>query len=196
VTGFDGFAEEGLGVAEEVGDATRVGADRVVDLVPGEFGGGLQNGFDGFDEAVDVTRSVAAGDRGAHCAAFGVTDDDNKTDVQVLDGVLDAAEHMIVEDVAGVAQDEQIAEPLVEVELRGEARIGAREDDGKRRLAVGEGGAAGDGLVGMGRCAADKTPVAFELSGERLVRAHGLLGAERARSAKRSERSKGKGEII
>jgi hypothetical protein len=39
------------------------------------------------------------------------------------------------DDVAGDADDEQVAEALVEHDLGGHARIGAAEDDGERLLA-------------------------------------------------------------
>ncbi len=51
-------------------------------------------------------------------AAALVSEHDDQRDGEVLDGVLDAADHGGVEHLAGRADDEQVAEALVEQELR------------------------------------------------------------------------------
>jgi len=53
--------------------------------------------------------------------------------------------------VAGHAHHEQIAEPLVEDYLWRYSRIGAGDDDSKRRLPASERFASGGALAGMGR---------------------------------------------
>ena len=53
-----------------------------------------------------------------------------------LGGELDAADLGGRDDVAGDADDEQVAESLIEDQLRGHARIGAAEDDGEGLLAA------------------------------------------------------------
>ena len=51
---------------------------------------------------------------------------------------LDAADLRRRDDIAGDADDEQIAEPLVEHDFRRHARVGTAKDDGERFLARGD----------------------------------------------------------
>lgn len=85
---------------------------------------------------------------------------------------------MVIEHVAGVAQHEQVAEALVEVEFGRDARVGAREDNRKRRLAFFEGVAALRGLVGVGDISTDEARVAGGQTGEGFVGGNGSFGEE------------------
>src|ERR1051325_3174335 len=61
--------------------------------------------------------------------------------MEALGGELDAADLRGSDDIAGDADHEQVAEPLVEDDLRRDPRIGAAEHDRERLLAVRELGA-------------------------------------------------------
>ena len=49
----------------------------------------------------------------------------------MVDGILDAPERHIVYDVPCKPDDEEVAYPLIEKDLRRDAGIGASDDDGK-----------------------------------------------------------------
>ena len=59
---------------------------------------------------------------------------DDDRDVEVLDGVVDAAERHAVGDVAGGADHEHLAQLLVEHQLGWHPGVGAGEDGGTRML--------------------------------------------------------------
>jgi hypothetical protein len=61
-----------------------------------------------------------------------------------------------VEDVTCGADDEHVAEPLVEDDLGGDAGVSATEQDGRGVLAVDELRTIGDALTGMERGAVDE----------------------------------------
>ena len=77
-------------------------------------------------------------DGGENRAALRVAEHDDEPGAVALCRKLDAADLRRRDDVAGDADDEQIAEPLVEHDFRRHARIGAAEDDGERLLAGGD----------------------------------------------------------
>ncbi len=91
-----------------------------------------------------------------------MAEDDDQPGGVARGGELDAADLGRGDDVAGDADDEQIAQPLVEDDLRRYARIGAAEQNRERLLAGGE-------LVPPGRTGrravfarvGDEAPVAF-----------------------------------
>lgn len=51
--------------------------------------------------------------------------------------VFDAAQRMVVDQIASRANDEKVTQVLVEDQLRRNARIGASDDDGERMLRLG-----------------------------------------------------------
>ena len=67
-----------------------------------------------------------------------VAEHDDEAGAVALRRKLDAADLRGCDDVAGDADDEQIAEPLVEDDFRRHARIRAAENDGERLLACGD----------------------------------------------------------
>src|SRR6202030_2416070 len=69
------------------------------------------------------------------------------------------------------ADDEKIADVLVENNFGSRARIGAAEDDRERMLRLGRFRAPGGGWFALRNFAADKTRVAFLEFGQRCVRA-------------------------
>ncbi len=86
-------------------------------------------------DALDHTTNETVGHRvlvqgiesGFHCAATVVAEDDDERHVEHLYGVFDGTEHRIVEHVTCGADDEHVAETLVEDDLGGYARITATE---------------------------------------------------------------------
>lgn len=164
-----GGGEEGFGAGELIGGAAGVGANGVVEVVTGLILGGFDGRSDRLDDARDVAGGMTAGDGGGNGAALFMTDDDDEADVEVFDGVFDGADDVVVEDVAGIADDEKITEALVEIELGGDAGVGAGEDDGDRGLALGEFGAARRGLVGAHDLAGSEAAVALDEAGQRFI---------------------------
>jgi hypothetical protein len=71
-----------------------------------------------------------------------VSQHDDEPRAEALGGELDAPDLRGGDDVAGDADDEQLAEPLIEDDLGGHAGIGAAEDDRERLLDLGQLGAA------------------------------------------------------
>ena len=63
---------------------------------------------------------------------------DDEPRVELLGRELDAADLRRRDDVAGDADDEQVAEPLIEDDLGRHARVGAAEHDRERLLPLGE----------------------------------------------------------
>ena len=70
---------------------------------------------------------AGAVDRGAHGTARVVSEHDDQRHLEHGDGVLEAADDRVGDDLAGVAHDEQVAEALVEDDLGRETRVGAAE---------------------------------------------------------------------
>src|SRR5262249_18599871 len=84
-------------------------------------GAALPRGLDGGVDLLEELREVAelhALDRALDGAAVRVPDDGDETDADDLDGVLEAPQEIRVHDVAGAAQAEDVADPLVEHDLR------------------------------------------------------------------------------
>ena len=71
-------------------------------------------------------------------AALRVAEHDHEPRAEPLGGELDAADLRRRDDVAGDADHEQVAQALVEDDLRRHARVRAAEDDGERLLACGQ----------------------------------------------------------
>ena len=85
-----------------------------------------------------IGRALQLLERGEDRAALRVAEHDDEARAEALRGELDAADLRRRDDVAGDADDEQVAEPLVEDDLGRHARVGAAEDDRERLLAGGE----------------------------------------------------------
>ncbi len=73
--------------------------------------------------------------RGEDGAALGMSEHDNQSCPIPLGGEFDAANLRRCDDVSSDADDEQIAQPLVEHELRWHPRVGAAQHDRKGLLA-------------------------------------------------------------
>lgn len=117
-----------------------------------------------------MTGGFAVLDGGGDRAALVVTNDQNQRDVEVLDGVFDAAENVVVENVAGVANDEQVTDALVEIHFRCDARIGTGEHDRERRLGFRLLDATRRCLIGVNGLAGGKAGIALHYLGKSLIR--------------------------
>jgi hypothetical protein len=67
-----------------------------------------------------------------------MSEHDQQRAVKVVDGVLDAPQANGIGDVASRAHDEKIAEALVKNQIRRNAAVRARQDDGMRLLSGSE----------------------------------------------------------
>jgi hypothetical protein len=109
-------------------------------------------------------------------AALVVPEHDDERDAQHGHRVLEAAEHGVGDDLAGVADHEEVAEALVEDDLGREARVAAAEQRGGGALHVREGGAALDVLARVAGLAGDEAGVALHHLGPHLGGClHGLV---------------------
>src|SRR6476646_3821110 len=128
--------------------------------------------------ALDDVADVAAGQhptldgvhRRAHRAAAVVAEDHDERDVEHADTELDRAQHAGVDDVAGGADDEQVAQALVEDDLRCDTRVAAAEHQRERLLHGGQAVASRDVLVGVLVAPRDEAGVAALELGPRLRR--------------------------
>ena len=81
--------------------------------------------FDAFSQIKDVTRQVTAltscSDRTAGC----VSHDDHQRCSQMLDGIFNGAKDFLIHYIACIADDEEVAELLVEDDLGCHATVGA-----------------------------------------------------------------------
>ncbi len=100
-----------------------------------------------------------------------VTEHDDERHVQHADGVLDGPEHGVVDHVTGGADDEHVAQTLIEDDLGGDAGVSASEQDGRGVLAADELRAIGDALAGMERGTAHESVVTLT---QGLPRGHGV----------------------
>ena len=81
--------------------------------------------------------------------ALRVAEDDHQSRTEPRGGELDAADLRRRDDVAGHANHEQVAQPLVEHQLGGNARVGAAENDGEGFLPGHEFDAAAEAQEGV-----------------------------------------------
>src|SRR6266404_1476884 len=119
-----------------------------------------------------MTRRIVASKSSRHRAASFVTEHNNQTRAKMLDPVLDAAQSMVIDQVAGVPNDKNIANGLIENNFGRRAGIGAAENDCKRMLGLSRLGAARCGRFACRNFAVHKTRVAFLEFGQRRIRAH------------------------
>ena len=108
---------------------------------------------------------------------------DDQARAKARGGELDAADLRGRDDVAGDADHEQVAQPLVEDDLGRHARVGAAQDDGEgllpgnQRAAPRLGGAAGR-VAHLG----DEAPVALAQQRQRLRRRYAHFRSPRRRT--------------
>ena len=100
-------------------------------------------------------------ERGQDRAALRVPEHDDQPRAEPRGGELDAADLRRRDDVAGDADDEQIAEPLIEDDLGRHARVGAAEDDRERLLPASARRGARGGDRGAAPIVGDEAAVAL-----------------------------------
>ena len=67
-----------------------------------------------------------------------MSEHDDEGDFEHRDGVFEAAHNRVGDDLSSVSDDEQVAEALVEDDLRREARVGTAEERGTGALTSGQ----------------------------------------------------------
>ena len=147
------------------------GVDVVARVVPRSERGG-QNRLDHWPDRAGIGRvlfhHVACR---LHGAAVRMREDDDKRRSEHRCAVLDRAERSRVDEVAGVAGDEQLPDPLAaENEFRRDAAIGAGDHRRPRRLVPSDRGALCGQVDRAQLRIADIARIAFLERGERLVR--------------------------
>ena len=147
---------------------------------------------DRVDEVADRPGQGVVGvdvlDGGLDRAALAVAQHHDEPDAQLRDGELDAPLHggaRAADDVARHADHEQVADPLVEDQLGCHPRVGAADDDGERRLPLGQRREVFRLPPGVDELPAHEPLVALEQPGE-----HGVRVAGRGRLARRPGRSR------
>ena len=143
---LDQLLEHLRAVAQVVGRRADVGAHgrahQRVAVVPRSVSSRLStDGRTRFDDRAQVARLLLGGprqllERRLDGAALRVAEHHDETRPEPLGGELHAAHLRRRHDVAGDADDEEIAEALIEDDLRRHPRVGAAEDDGERFLVL------------------------------------------------------------
>jgi len=142
------------------GDASGVLVDGVFECVAGAPLDGLHSRADVAHEIADMARSAIAFHRGSHGAAAFVAEDDDEPGAEMGDRVFDAAERVIIHEIPRGADDEKVADILIEDQLRRRARVGATDDDGKGMLRLCRSRAAVRGRLAGADGAIDEARVA------------------------------------
>ena len=126
-------------------------------------------GRDEIDHGLDVGGGVPALDGGPDGAAVLVAQHHHKRAVQVLDGVLDAAQNDRIDHVASDADNEDVPQALVEDQFRRDAGVAAADDDGERLLPRDQLLAAGGRDVPGRHRRLDEAGVALPQEGQCLI---------------------------
>src|SRR5438876_10728365 len=108
--------------------------------------------------------------RSLDCTAALMTQDHDQARAQVRDCVFDAAQRMVVDQIASRANDEKVTQVLVEDQLRRNARIGASDDDGERVLRLRRLRPTRCGWLALGYLTRGKPEIAFLEFGECGIR--------------------------
>ena len=135
---------------------------------------------DGMDRRLNVahqrlhmTRCRLARQSGSNRTASLVAENDYQTHAEMFDRVLDAAQSVVIDDVAGVPNHEKVSDVLIEDDFWRCAGVCAAEDDGKRMLRLGGLRTLGRRGLACGNFAAGKTGITVFKFGERGIRADG-----------------------
>src|SRR5882724_8333962 len=109
--------------------------------------------------------------RSLDCTATLMTQDHDQARAQVCDCVLDAAQCMVVDQIASCANDEKVTQVLVEDQLGRGAGIGASENDSERVLLLGCLCPARCGRFALGYLTRGKSEIALLKFGQRGISA-------------------------
>jgi len=170
---LDHVRQDRLRFLQALDVGAHVGHDRTLpQIVAGLLEGGLDARLHRAHEVGDMAwQIIALLQRRHRCidgAATGVTQHHDQLRAEHGGAVLKAPESIGRHEVAGDANHEQVARPLIERQLRRDPRIGAAEDRGERRLALRAGGPAG-GKVTLAQLVRHVARIAFEQTVERRV---------------------------
>lgn len=165
----DVFAQDRLGRAELFDHVRDIRPHSGIEFLRRFAGGARDGGTNRFHETVNVSRRVTAREGCGDRSAPFVPHDDDQSHVQVLDRVLETAEQVIVEHIAGDSHHEKIADPLIEDELGRDTRVGAADDRGERVLLLGGLGATRRILVRSQRVTGDEALIPFDELVERIA---------------------------
>lgn len=136
---------------------------------------GLDGGTDPVDDGAKIRRLVERGlaqllHRGDNRSALRVPQHDRQPRPEARGSKLYAPDLRRRHDIPGYSDYEQVSKPLPKHELRGNARIGAPQDDSERLLSAGEREPMGLVERGLGVILArDKTTVALSQARECFV---------------------------
>src|SRR3977135_3030817 len=78
-----------------------------------------------------MTGSEGTPERRGHRATAFVSKNNDETDAQMLDRVFDTAKSVVIDQIAGRADDNEVANVLIEDDLGCGPRISASDNDGK-----------------------------------------------------------------
>ena len=95
---------------------------------------GLDGRLDVAHQRLHMTGSGIAGQGSFDGTATVVTDNNDETGAEMVHCVFDAAETVVIDQVARGADHEKVADVVIEDEFRRGARVGAGDDDGKGAL--------------------------------------------------------------
>ena len=154
--------EKWLYMGQDTGPPLCIGSNGISHFVSRQILDLIESRDNCLGHAANMAGDFAARDGRGDRAALAVAHHDDEAHMKVLDGVFYASDDVVIEDVAGVTDDEQIAQALIEEQLRGNTRVGAGEDNGERSLALGLFEAALTGLVRMHGGASHITLVSLE----------------------------------
>ena len=162
------------------------------DVLVGDARMRMARALDGGNDVVDERGDAAVDDRtrcdGVHGAALRMAEHDQDGRLEVPGAVLDRADLIDVGDIACDADDEDVADALVEHALKRHARVGAAEDRDHRRLAGAGLDDAGDPGVRVLRGSRDKSRVA------RLEFGDDFIGGADRRACGRARREARRGD--
>ena len=135
---------------------------------------------DGMDRRLNVahqrlhmTWRRLAGQSGRNRTASFVAENNDQTHAEMFDRVFDAAQSVVIDEVAGVPNHEKVPDVLVEDDFWRCAGVCATEDDGKRMLRLCGLRTLGRRGLAFGDFAAGKTGITLFEFGERDIRADG-----------------------
>src|SRR5258708_3832814 len=86
-------------------------------------------GMDRTDQRVHMTGRLSAGERRLHCAAPFMSEHHDETCAEVRHCVFDTAQRVVIHQIPRGANDEKIADALIEDDLRPGARIRTTDDN-------------------------------------------------------------------
>ena len=142
-------------------------------------------------QRLHMTWGRLASQSGRNRTASLVAKNDHQTHAEMFDRILDAAQSVVIDEVAGVPNHEKVPDVLVEDDFWRCAGICAAENDGKRMLCLGGLCTLGRRGLAFGDFAAGKTGITlFEFS-ERGICADGrsflLCARDKRREAKQTD---------